>query len=499
MIWALVAACVAASIPAGLRWLRIAQREHYLPPAVATFAGRWWTSGPLNYLLLALMVAGIIGSWWSVWLGFPGPGGAVRARRVWGSKAAPRRWHGPRDSVVSPSCPRCWRWQCSWSALASTRPSSSPWAFLLPALIDLALLALAPIERALGDRWVSQATERLASSGARVVAITGSYGKTTTKQYVAHLLTGSLRAVASPASFNNRMGLARAVNENLVPGTEVFVAEMGTYGAGEIAELCSWIRPEVAAIVADRPCSPGEVQDRGADRGGQGRDPRRSPSRRHRRGSSRSSPNWHEQQVGAWRSSTSPLTEPTRRSPSATARSHSMARTVSTRPRTSSRSTWPRHRASVLALGVDPDAIGGPAGGSAHDPSTGSRSPVGPGILDHRRHLQLEPSRGQTRSRTPRRAGDGGAGRRRHARAWSSWAPHKPRRTPDLPRAASAIADDIMVVGSTNRAALLQGSANGTASVTVVASRDEAVDWVRENLGPGDAVLYENDLPDHYP
>ena len=46
MIWALVAACLVATIPAGLRWLRVAQREHYLPGAVATFAGRWWTSGP---------------------------------------------------------------------------------------------------------------------------------------------------------------------------------------------------------------------------------------------------------------------------------------------------------------------------------------------------------------------------------------------------------------------------------------------------------------------
>jgi UDP-N-acetylmuramoyl-tripeptide--D-alanyl-D-alanine ligase len=32
-----------------------------------------------------------------------------------------------------------------------------------------------------------------------------------------------------------------------------------------------------------------------------------------------------------------------------------------------------------------------------------------------------------------------------------------------------------------------------------VASRDEAVTWVRDHLGPGDIVLYENDLPDHYP
>jgi UDP-N-acetylmuramoyl-tripeptide--D-alanyl-D-alanine ligase len=64
---------------------------------------------------------------------------------------------------------------------------------------------------------------------------------------------------------------------------------------------------------------------------------------------------------------------------------------------------------------------------------------------------------------------------------------------------AARMADHLVVVGETNRRALVDGSVNGTASVTVVGSRQEAVDWVRSHLGPGDAVLYENDLPDHYP
>jgi UDP-N-acetylmuramoyl-tripeptide--D-alanyl-D-alanine ligase len=64
---------------------------------------------------------------------------------------------------------------------------------------------------------------------------------------------------------------------------------------------------------------------------------------------------------------------------------------------------------------------------------------------------------------------------------------------------SAAVADDLLIVGRTNRDALLEGSAKGGASVTVVTSREEAVDWVRRNLGQGDAVLYENDLPDHYP
>jgi hypothetical protein len=36
-------------------------------------------------------------------------------------------------------------------------------------------------------------------------------------------------------------------------------------------------------------------------------------------------------------------------------------------------------------------------------------------------------------------------------------------------------------------------------SVKLVSTREEAVAWTREQLGPGDAVLFENDLPDHFP
>jgi len=53
------------------------------------------------------------------------------------------------------------------------------------------------------------------------------------------------------------------------------------------------------------------------------------------------------------------------------------------------------------------------------------------------------------------------------------------------------------VVGETNRAALLAG-VKGNKPATF-RTREAAVRWVRENLVSGDAVLYENDLPDHYP
>ena len=115
-------------------------------------------------------------------------------------------------------------------------------------LTDLALAIMAPIEKAGSKKFVVAAQKRLAQVRPRVVAITGSYGKTSTKNYVAHLLSATFTTVASPASFNNRLGLSRAVNDKLVPGTEVFVAEMGIFGPGEIRELSTYFPPDIAAI-----------------------------------------------------------------------------------------------------------------------------------------------------------------------------------------------------------------------------------------------------------
>ena len=59
-----------------------------------------------------------------------------------------------------------------------------------------------------------------------------------------------------------------------------------------------------------------------------------------------------------------------------------------------------------------------------------------------------------------------------------------------------AVSDDFV---DTTITALCDGASAGNAEVVVVDRRDEAIEWVKQNVGPGDVVLYENDVPDHYP
>ena len=367
----------------------------------------------------------------------------------------------------------------------------------LPLLIDIAMGVLASIERRLGDRWVDQAASRLKSSRARVVAITGSYGKTTTKGYVAHLLSESLRTVASPASFNNRMGLARAINEQLVPRTEVFVAEMGTYGDGEIAELCEWMPPTVAAIVAIGPVhlerfktdelivkAKSEILDQ-AEVGVMAVDnpllANLAGERSHSMkiltagtGETEADVTISGGRLAVHGTQVAAVPEGVFEINLAVAVAICLALRVDTELIWQRLESLPKaeHRQTVTVSEsgfaiVDDTYNSNPAGAAAgldllaRVGSEGRRVVVTPGMVE--------------------------LGRRQ-----------EPENLAFASRASREV-DDIVIVGRTNRKALLEGAGDGSASVTVVGSRQEAVEWVRTHLGEGDAVLYENDLPDHYP
>jgi UDP-N-acetylmuramoyl-tripeptide--D-alanyl-D-alanine ligase len=96
--------------------------------------------------------------------------------------------------------------------------------------------ALATIAGAVRDR-----------SSARVVAITGSTGKTTTKDILAALCWPHLRTVASEANYNNELGVPLTLGR-IEPDTELCIVEMGMRGLGQIAWLASFTKPDIGLI-----------------------------------------------------------------------------------------------------------------------------------------------------------------------------------------------------------------------------------------------------------
>jgi UDP-N-acetylmuramoyl-tripeptide--D-alanyl-D-alanine ligase len=253
---ATVAVAAASSALAGVRWLRVAQREHYLAGSVTRFALRWWWGAVgFNRLLGFMAILGFLVS-----LSFHPAGIAPAVVVAVGpvglslrGRTAKLVWTRRLRTLAG-----VWAVLQAAVVVAGVLGGVGPvvavaGALLVPAVVDAACALTAPLERRLADRFVESASAKLRRLAPVVVGITGSYGKTSTKGYVGHLLSSTRAVVVSPASYNNRAGLARTVNENLGPGTDVLVAEMGTYGRGEIAELCSWLTPRVGVITAIGP------------------------------------------------------------------------------------------------------------------------------------------------------------------------------------------------------------------------------------------------------
>jgi len=84
--------------------------------------------------------------------------------------------------------------------------------------------------------------------GAKVIGVTGSTGKTTTKDILAALLGKSISVVATPANRNTEIGLPLTVL-SASKGTEALVLEMAMRGAGQIDELARIAEPDVGCIV----------------------------------------------------------------------------------------------------------------------------------------------------------------------------------------------------------------------------------------------------------
>lgn len=129
-----------------------------------------------------------------------------------------------------------------------------PW-FCLAYTVAFANWLMQPYEKLVQIHYLRRARKILNQRpDLIIIGITGSYGKTSVKNILTELLKTKYRVVASPASFNTPMGLARTVNENLRPDTQILILEMGARRVGEIQELCHWFQPQHGIITSIGAC-----------------------------------------------------------------------------------------------------------------------------------------------------------------------------------------------------------------------------------------------------
>ncbi len=495
------------------KWWRVAQREHYLPGSVNSTLFRWLETTPVPNMGLAL-------------------GGLVGAAATIAVDDPARIWPTVSVAVIAAATPMGLPLRGRTSKLRFTRRMKTTaglavliWGAALWLLsvfattwsaaaicsvfgfvaVDAALAVAVPLESRLARRFQRSAGERLAEVGPLVVAITGSYGKTSTKEHLASLVSPVRPTVASPASWNNQAGLSRAVNEHLTPATEVFIAEMGTYGEGEIRGLCGWIKPEVVAITAIGPvhlermgsidrivAAKMEIAENAEtvvlnvdspELAGQA-DRLAGTHRVIRCSGSRDSVadvrvSVHETGRGLhldYFAESYPLGSlhpSVRRSNVAVAAALAVEAGVRT----------DRLAALIVALETGEHRAGVSVvdSGVTIIDNTFNSNPAG--AREALTTLLEHSDEGRSVVVTPGMIELGSLQDHENA---------------EFARLAVESGCELVVVGRTNRSALRRGASVVGGIVVEVSSRDAAREWVRLNLGAGDGVLWENDLPDHY-
>ena len=114
------------------------------------------------------------------------------------------------------------------------------WLCLLPLLVLLAWLICLPIDAVIARFYVKKAQKKLQQSGIDVIAVTGSYGKTSVKDMLAALLVDS---VAPSGSCNTPLGIAGFVNKTDLNGYKFLILEFGARKIGDIKQLCALFKP----------------------------------------------------------------------------------------------------------------------------------------------------------------------------------------------------------------------------------------------------------------
>jgi UDP-N-acetylmuramoyl-tripeptide--D-alanyl-D-alanine ligase len=120
-------------------------------------------------------------------------------------------------------------------------------------LVAAATIVTQPLELFVQRSFLRQAKARMAEVRPLVVAVAGSFGKTTTKALIAECLRSYQPTLATPKSFNTLMGITRAINESLEAQHRTFIVEMDAYEKGEIARLTGLTPPTVSVVTAVGP------------------------------------------------------------------------------------------------------------------------------------------------------------------------------------------------------------------------------------------------------
>ena len=124
-------------------------------------------------------------------------------------------------------------------------------AFLLCAISNIINY---PIEYGIRKYYINDAKKILRDMpNLTVIGVTGSYGKTSVKNFLVKMLSAKYEVITTPKNYNTTMGVVKTIREELKPIHQIFVCEMGATKPGDIKEICDIVNPKLGVITSIGP------------------------------------------------------------------------------------------------------------------------------------------------------------------------------------------------------------------------------------------------------
>jgi len=124
---------------------------------------------------------------------------------------------------------------------------------LTPVVVSLAVLLVQPFFVIARNDVLKKATKKieelkLAGSDLVVIGITGSYGKTSTKEFLAAILSEKFKVLNTKQHQNSEIAVAKCILNDLKPEHQIFIAEVGAYNKGKVKEVCNMLKPKIGIV-----------------------------------------------------------------------------------------------------------------------------------------------------------------------------------------------------------------------------------------------------------
>ncbi|MFI3286158.1 MAG: UDP-N-acetylmuramoyl-tripeptide--D-alanyl-D-alanine ligase [Rikenellaceae bacterium] len=118
-------------------------------------------------------------------------------------------------------------------------------------ILLLANFLNSPVERAITNWYINDARKIISSRpDLIIIGVTGSYGKTSTKNYLYRMLTEKYNVLVTPGNYNTLLGVVRTIREQLRPQHQIFIVEMGAKQQGDIKEICDLVHPSIGIVTS---------------------------------------------------------------------------------------------------------------------------------------------------------------------------------------------------------------------------------------------------------